>query len=186
MGAPKPSPPGTCQNWWLLISRRTKAAVAWRCQSDAGTFLISWGFPIGLGEWCPSSRWDAGGPQSACAESNLPSDFMHPAGWSRGILEETCTTARTEGTQFPHGSLAPFIFIAQSFWRSRKKYVSYLVLWCSAYTPSWRWSPAVTDHVGCKALPSTVKCPASVPYMCFLCMMQWQRRSNNLFFLGLQ
>lgn len=66
MEAPKPSPPGRCQNWWLLISCRTKAAVAWRCQSDAGTFLISWGFPIGLGERCPSFRWDAGGPQSAC------------------------------------------------------------------------------------------------------------------------
>lgn len=58
-----------------------------------------------------------------CAESNLPSDPMHPAGWSRGILEETCTTARAEGTQFPAGSLVPFIFIAQSLWKSRKKWV---------------------------------------------------------------
>lgn len=90
--------------------------------SPSGAFPSDSGSAVHL----PDGRLMGHSEHVTHAESNLPDDPMHPASWSSGFLDEACTTARPEGTQFSPGSLVPLIFIAQSLWRSRKRWVCIL------------------------------------------------------------
>ena len=155
------------------------------CQWDAGRFFSCWVFSITLEQWCPSSRWDAGGPQWPC-DMCWKQFVKWPYASSR--LQHRDSWGNVHHCQGRRNSVSLWQPCTLHFYSPvplevQKEVSMYPTLYSDALhtPPSRKWSPAVTDRVGWKALARLMKCLASVQYVCFLCMTHWQRRPGNLF-----